>query len=108
MVTVVVARGQVGGSCRWAAWQMLDSQPKCDSSTKTTQISRLFSSILFCTPVRRVLCTEPLHKQPSEHVFVHDSIQRLHWGHLTLLILGFSIRIHASNPVPFRVAGRGP
>jgi hypothetical protein len=84
-----------------------------------TQISRLF----FYSQEKAVLrrwksCAEPLHRQPPEHVFVHDSIQRLHLAtsrspwlsrvSLFSLILGFSVRSHASTQDPFRVTGGGP
>jgi hypothetical protein len=86
MVTVVVARGQVAGSCRWrprAVWQKL-AQPNALSAVdflhKTTpNFSRLFSFSQEKAVLHRWKgCTELLHRQPSEHVFVHDSIQRLH------------------------------
>ena len=77
----------------------------------------LISSVrkrLFCSGGRLVLPPGTTAQQPSEHVFVHDPSSACcgppHQVRVSLfsLILGFSIRIHASTQEPSRVTGRGP
>ena len=81
----------------------------------------LISSVrkrLFCSGGKVVLSPEFTAQQPSEHVFVHDpssaccepphAVPDQVRVSLFSLILGFSIRIHASTQEPSRVAGRGP